>query len=410
MESQLLDSAQRALRAPKGRSALALHLSRLAPPAPRPHHRRVAHALLAEAAFLQGGHVYPLRNGDMVLLCRGELAPLAATCARLFHVDAPDPDRLLTAWALEEDGDGLVRYAASRVADAPAPPPPDVPAGPRAVDAVAALIGETALGDLVQRQSAVLLSPGGAVPIRPLFREITLSAAAVEARLAVAGQAQADPFLLRHLAGRLDARVLAALLRAGGLDGPLAVRNGQGQALHLNLTLPGVSSAAFVELAAGCSIPLGVEIALLDAVADPGGFRRVRDALRAAGVAVVLDDVSHHALAMTRPAVLDADLVKLCWHPALPHAGLGAALERLRPERVVLQRADTEAAVAWGLAHGISRFQGQHVDNMLAAQRVRVCGEERTCTMRQCAERGSAAGPAGRAGCSNPALLDVGVA
>ena len=43
-----LEIAHRLLRAPEGRTALALHLSRLAPPAPRPHHRRIARALLAE--------------------------------------------------------------------------------------------------------------------------------------------------------------------------------------------------------------------------------------------------------------------------------------------------------------------------------------------------------------------------
>lgn len=405
VERQLLDSAHRLLRAPEGRTALALHLSRLAPPAPRPHHRRIARALMAEAASCQDGQVYPLRNGDLVLLCRGAVEPLAATCTRLFRVDAPDPDALLSAWTLDRDGDALVRYAAARIADAPPPPEPESPLSLRGADAVAQLVDGSRLSDLVQRQTAVLLQPGAG--FRPLFREIVFSRAVLESRLAVAGQAHADPLLFRHLAARLEQRVLDAV--SGGMAEPLAPKSRQ--MLHLNLTLAGAASEAFAQLtdrARERGLGLGVEIALLDALADPAAFHGARDALRAAGVAVVLDGVSHPALAVTNPALLGADMVKLDWHAALPDAGLNAALTRLEPERMVLHRADTEAAVTWGLSQGIRRFQGKHVDNMLAAGRLSGCAAGQGCTLRQCAERASATGPAGRAGCRNPALLDAG--
>src|ERR1019366_417693 len=69
-ERQLLDAAQRLARRPQGWTALALHLSRLRPPAPRPHHRRIAQAMLQDAARRHDGQVHALRNGDIVLLCR----------------------------------------------------------------------------------------------------------------------------------------------------------------------------------------------------------------------------------------------------------------------------------------------------------------------------------------------------
>jgi hypothetical protein len=78
----------------------------------------------------------------------------------------------------------------------------------------------------------------------------------------------------------------------------------------------------------------------------------------------------------------------------------------LDPNRIVLHRAETEAAVTWGQSQGISRFQGRHVDAMLGAGRILHCPISRGCTLRQCIERGAAIADVGRSGCGNTALLD----
>jgi len=67
-ERLLHEASERAMRHPAGRVALVLHLSRLAPPAPRPHHIRVARVLLQDSAQRFGGQVIGLRNQDLVLL------------------------------------------------------------------------------------------------------------------------------------------------------------------------------------------------------------------------------------------------------------------------------------------------------------------------------------------------------
>jgi len=119
--------------------------------------------------------------------------------------------------------------------------------------------------------------------------------------------------------------------------------------------------------------------------------------------------VSHHALMLTMPMVLEPDLVKLDWSPRLPEAGsaVDQAVMALGGSRVVLHRAETEEALSWGMAHGIRRFQGRHVDAMLAAGRIGACAHGGGCSLRQCIERASATGPGGRAGCNNPTLLDA---
>ncbi len=415
------DAVVRLLRTPParqaGRLALALHLSRLDPPAPRPHHRRIARAVLDDAAGRHDGQIFALRNGDLVLLFQTSEggAALATTLARLFQVDVPNADVLLSRWLLPADADALLAYVDARLADRlPGHPFQLEPAaGLGAFEAIDALIENSPITDLMHRQTAVLLGPEGAVRLRPLFRKVAFSLPVLEARIAATGHMIADPFLVRHLATRLDGRMLQALagdLRSGG---PLTNgARGPGPMLNLNLTLPGILSAGFASFAGACQAAgarVGIEVSLLDACADPEAFLVARERLRLAGLAMVLDGVSHHALMLTTPAVLQPDLVKLDWSKQLPEAGraLETALAELGPARVVLHRAETEEALRWGIAHGIRRFQGRHVDAMLAAGRVGACVQAAHCTLRQCMERASATGAPGRAGCRNTLLLDA---
>ena len=397
------------LRAPAARAgcvALGLHLSRLHAPAPRPHHRRVAAALLDDAASRGGGQLFGLDNGDFVLLLRRPdgAAALAAMLGRLFKIDAPEPERLLTEWRLPDEAGTLLAYVdASVAADPPAMPWAESGGGGAALAAMERLAGQGRLADLLRRQTAVQLTPGQGARVRPLFQEVMFSLAVLEAQ---SGQMVTDPFLLRHLAGALDARLLPALAE-GIVPGA-----GPGPAVHVNLTLAGVLSEAFAGFARACGAAgaaAGVEVPLLEACADPDAFVLARDRLRRLGLRLVLDGVSHHLLMLTGPAALEPDLIKLDWSPRLPEAGEGLlrALEALGPDRVVLHRSDTEAALHWGMAQGISRFQGRHVDAMLAAGRIGACAHAGSCMLRQCMERAAATGPGGRAGCRNHALLDA---
>ena len=181
------------------------------------------------------------------------------------------------------------------------------------------------------------------------------------------------------------------------------------------LTLPAILSDKFARFAMLCrsfGAPVGVEVALVEACSDAAAFGRARRVLAESGLALVLDGVSHLALMLTRPCALRADLVKLDWSPRLAELAteerqqIAAALERIGAHRIILHRAETEAALRWGLAQGIRRFQGRYVDAMLAAGRTMACPRAAGCTLRQCIERAAATGPAGRAGCGAISLLD----
>jgi hypothetical protein len=431
-ERRLLEAARRAGRSPQGRMALALHLSRLAPPGPRPHHRRIARAILDDTALRHDGQVFALGNGDMVLLCAlapqgqapaarplhglalSDPAAVSATLAALLRVDLPNPADVATVWPLPETLAAFTAYAAERVAESglalipPAPPG----AGPAeqtvVVGAIAAIAEGPASSGFMHHQVGVLVPAAdrsARQPLLPLYRELSFSIAALEARLAAGGQAAADPFLFRHLAFRLDRRMLALLADAAGTGGPLDIAASVRAAppSHINLTLPAILSDDFARLAARCrrcGVAVGIEVALVDACGDAAAFARARGMLADAGLKLVLDSVSYLALLLAQPCALRPDLVKLDWSPVLPELQteerlqLAAALERIGLDRVVLHHAETEAALRWGMAQGLRRFQGRHVDAILAAGRILACPQATGCTVRQCIERSAVVAPA----------------
>ena len=337
-ERLLLDAARRLQRQPAGLVALVLHLSRL--PGARAHHRRIARAMMQDVAQRQDGQVFMLRNGDLVLLCRaaprrrgveGDLGGLPATLARLMRVDALEPDRLIDVWQVAQEPERLLAYATARLAETVAslPAEEEPPGQVAAVGRLAAVAAEAAAVDMMQRQNAVLLAArappsadaaavdGGL--LRPLFCELSFSMAALEAR-AGAGLVEPDPFLFRHLASRLDQRMLELVAEALGGGGPLDPLRQQAGAppLHLNLALPAILSDGFAALAAAVratGVGMGVEVAVSEACGDPDMYRRA--AAAAVGATLVLDGVSHLALLLSQPWALGADLIKLDWSPRL---------------------------------------------------------------------------------------------
>ncbi len=415
--SPLRDAVARLLRGtPRGRVVLALHLSRLQPPAPRPHHCRIARAVLNDAAARREGQVFSLPNGDLVLLFEAADAGtgIAMTLARLFAADGPDPELLLSRWLLPADARELNVFLDSLPGAHPGPAAVDASAELAAVASISGSVEDAGVRELLERQTGVLLALNGPSRVVPLFREIRFSLAALEARAAVSGHVTADPFLFRHLIAHLDGAMLAALMHDLRNDRSMLAWARTGRPLlHLNLTVPAILSEAFTELAGlaeESGARIAIEVALAEACADADLFLHARERLRGAGFSLVLDEVSHHALMITRPASFQPDLLKLDWSRQILDIGgrLDPALQALGPGRVVLQRADTEEAVRWGLARGIRRFQGRHVDAMLAAGRIEACPHSGLCTLRQCMERDVAATAQGRAGCRNLPLLDAG--
>ncbi len=249
-------------------------------------------------------------------------------------------------------------------------------------------------GAITLRQTAVRLVPGRGGTLAPLFHEL------------LDGRAEDDPFLARHRAEAADRALLARLSRALGTGGPLDAAGPV--RLHVNLGLATLGGEPFAAFAAACrrlGAAPGVEVPLLECCAAPESFQAARIGLGEWGLPVSVDAIGAPALALLEADVLvpclDAALFKLSWSPALE------ALPLPDPARLVLCGADSEAALRWGLARGISRFQGRHADSILAAARMLSCPHAGGCALAQCRERASALAAGGRAACLDPARLDA---
>lgn len=413
-ERALLETVERVLRRPSGWVALVLHLSRLADR--RPYHGRIARAVLAESAPRAGGQMHVLSNGDLLLFCdAGEPSP-ARLLERLFS------SSLISTWRLEDDALDLIAYAAGRLTEAAGG---SMPGAQRAGTEPLVRVPEFRVPDffaerdaisapmiagLFRRQSGLRLIQGGMqLAFRDLAPDLT--------RLPVSDPASEitlhDGALRRHCLAVLDPALLGALSAALGSFLPLDIAASRLTAAwhHLPLALSGVLSEDFARFAAQsrrAGVRLGVVVDLAEALTDPGALEAARSVIAQAGARFVLGGIGAATLACFTPASLEPDLLLLDYSPDLE--GLRAEAEQLfaphGPAHVALRHADSEAALAWGVARGITVFQGRHVDAMLGAARMLSCPDARACTLGQCINRAAAAEPAGRFGCTRPALLN----
>jgi EAL domain-containing protein (putative c-di-GMP-specific phosphodiesterase class I) len=417
----LMDAAKRALATPRGRFALVLHLSRLR--APRSYHARIARSVLDQAAQRHAGMVFARSNADLLMLCHEpagsdgaeQPAGLQAELSHLFD-EEPTESALISVWRLGSQAGGFRAYL-----DQPSFAPPVLPLVAEDVQpAHTASVAEWLRGasrlpmpELLGQQTAVIMQAGRDVPIgarlSPLFREVTV--------LSPGGPGGMDPWLERHVWSGIDARLLAHLqqdLEDGGRLTRASVQ--AGLPLHINLSLASIVSPGFARVtqaARAAGAHLGVEISLIEAMADLPMLDYAAGLLRQAAFAVVLKGLDEASLGFAGLAGLAPDFVKLDWSEGLAHGSaarrklIDSRLQALGPGRVVLNRAETADSVAWGQASGINRFQGSFVDSVQGATRMFFCQTASLCTLRQCVSRGGSAGTAGRAGCSNPALLDL---
>ncbi len=421
-ERQLAEAAERAGRSPAGRLVVVLRLSRLA--APRAYHLRVARVLLQECAQRFAGQVFAMSNQDLVLLCaacRPEQAAdpyapahLPASLARLFAIDAPEGGDLVALWRLEEDHACLADYLASRTAPSTKAPEAALQGQPVSLAALQEIIAKAPLAGLLGQQTGLSLAADRSLTLArrlaPAFQAVGVGLDRLHLGDLVT-HAVTDPFLFRHFAGVLDARLLAVLHEDLQARSRL-LRQAMTQRLPvlIELGLPAIVSPAFAalaKLAAASGLRLWVAVSLLEAAADLDLLDHARGLLKLAGSSLVINRVEPAAWRLARLDALQADLVVLTWSPALLQAEAASGLARLgaAPGRLVLAGVDGEPALGWGQAHGIGLFAGPFLDQVQAALRMQRCHSASACTLAQCGGRAGALGLPGRAGCGNPALL-----
>ncbi len=393
-EQALLDYARRLDKFRAGRRAIHVHLSRLRPYNRRRHHLRIAASAFEPLLQVQDGALFRLFNGDMVLVCKNaSVAKLDECVLRLRYLFSEDP--LLTGreepgqefcnwYDLENSYPAFVTLAEQIVeararADAAEesrreadqekqPEVPPVPLDPPHLAAIIKAIAQADLSSVLRRQPICAVA-NDAKPA-PIFHEIYVSVEDLRQNLLPSHDILSNRWLFQELTRHLDARMLAMLTHKDdrSLD----------QAFSINLNVETVLSPEFIEfdkaLNSVAHRTIVVELQLLDVFGDIGSFIFARDFLRGRGYKICLDGTTHVSLPFVDREKLGFDLIKLQWSSDLADQTNGARSDALReaialqsPERLILSRSDSETALEFGRALGITLFQGYHIDHLLVS-------------------------------------------
>jgi len=277
----------------------------------------------------------------------------------------------------------------------------------RDLEAIIAKIERVDLSRFIRRQSVVHL-PDNANKAEVAFQEFYISIADLQKAVAPKLDFATNRWLFQYLTTVLGRAVLRVLTKMKLLAMPPTI------SLNLNATScrHPLFNAFLETLAKGQSVV--VEMELVDAFAHINDFLATQAALHKRGFKILLDRLMPVTFQLIDPTLFNADYMKINWSPDLADAILPkdsetpeAFIARIRAEKFILARCDSEAAVKWGIAMGIRWFQGRFVDAMLGAVTMAGCMDSAACTLQQCTLRRSVIVGPHRDQCTNHKVLDA---
>ena len=389
-ESLLLSRLKRVEANPTGVFAIHIHLSQLRASNRQPHFITIAVRTFDGLIESHEATVFSLHNADIVLICRNvpvDDADAFVDKVRVLFNDDPlmkvedgaFEDAFSTWYDLSqpEDYSTFIAVANDLAVEAQRfnqqqtetkvreDKEKGEPLGSLNLSAINQKLQGTRVADLIRDQTCLQMGPGG--PGKIVFREHFISMAELKKRIAPDVNLFASPWLFQYLTETLDRRMLAVL----------GNRNFDGlpDTISLNLNVSTVLSRDFHKFhqAVGKNTAkVVVEMQVLDIFADMSTFGYARDSLQERGYRVVVDGLNPLALQFIDPGLLRSDFVKINWDkdyegdvdPARQN-DMRAVVTSTGADSVILARVDTEEAVKWGVALGISQFQGYFVDDLL---------------------------------------------
>ncbi len=420
-ESLLLGALERIARIRHGRLALHIHLSRLRPQNRQEGHIRIALRMLEPMVNAYRGQMFLLSNSDVVFMLKEpNLTDVENMIYKLRALFSKDP---LTFLDTGEGADGFCTWFDlgsddyARLVENTKTANDEARKRARARASAAAEIrpiDANSLGDFLQRLAGADISPlirrqaamvvNERINATVMLQEMFVGTTELQKAMAPDINLLGNRWLFQHLSLALDQKVLAALREPPLRSLP--------EMVSLNLNIASVLSPAFAAFAKAMAgrTRVGVEVQVLDALADSRGFYRARKSLRDEGHTLIMDGLTELTLRFMDVSQFDADLYKLHWSPEMresEHSRIVAlALAAIGPEKVILARCDTEQAIHWGLGSDIRRFQGRYVDSMLAAYTMAVCDKASACTLGQCIMRHFVVSGGPRPECGNLDMLD----
>jgi EAL domain-containing protein (putative c-di-GMP-specific phosphodiesterase class I) len=145
--------------------------------------------------------------------------------------------------------------------------------------------------------------------------------------------------------------------------------------MNLNIsTVLGREFQHFHQRAGAYSSNIVIELQLIDVFSEMSAYADARDLLQEYGYRVLIDGLNPLSLQFFDPALLEADLIKVNWGQEFGSEDsdvrvddMAQVVKNVGKDNVILGRVDSEEAVIWALALGITRFQGYYIDTLVDA-------------------------------------------
>ncbi len=405
-EQLLVDHLQRLTSFTERGWAIHIHLSKLGT---RTRNENLVFALDILRALVRqfSGRFFALKNGDIICTLRSDYLQQIRNDVRrvqllfhddpLFQLEQDGATKFCTYYNLT-DNEVFSQFVglAKRIASVSAPERRNAPsaqvisltgnggmsAAPQAAPTndyfdLLSKLQSADISSCVRQQPACVIDSDGSV--FPMFDEVYVSILDLTKAMGADIHAVTDRWLFQHLTKLLDRRMLSLIARpdesANANDvALLRSRLLRGGNFSLNVNVANVLTPEFQALdnCIGETIrgTVVLEFQKIDAFADLGAYRYVRDHAHKLGYRICLDGVSHLSLPMVDRAEMGLDFVKIAWTNDMPedNQSLRKHVERIGAKRIVLCRCDTPQAIDYGRQIGIDLFQGQHVDALLASR------------------------------------------
>ena len=412
VEQQLIDTLKRIENMKTGSTAILIRLSALNPANQSQNQVKMALNVMNDMVIKSQSSLFVLSNNDIVVIGRNILPQLINNAAvmirRIFQSDsfaATRPGDFVKIFSLERDFSTILAYAKKCAADLlqkQQSAKREVPLAPEHLDAILRNIQGFNILKIIRRQEAIQITPQGR--LSSLFLEYFTSMADLKKAIAPDVNVLSNRWLFQHLSETLDIRML-------GVFKELFAHTPKN--ISLNLNIASIFTPAFEQFLAAMpeNMSIIVEVQLMDIIQNTHNYTIARDLLHEAGHKILIDGLHPISFEFMDMNILDSDLMKLNWSPALAQedetAKLMTRLSNIDRSRLILMRCEDEASLVWALMHGINSFQGYFIDALTAAKIRKSCLEKKNCTRAQCVSRKAGIAGSVRTGCLMPANLDL---
>jgi EAL domain-containing protein (putative c-di-GMP-specific phosphodiesterase class I) len=395
-ESLFYDYIRRLEHHRQGREMLHLHLSKLRPFNRREHHIRVAADAFETMVKELLGQIFVLKNADIIFIFKTEaMGQVEQALENVKFLFGDDPllseeeshGQGFTSWFdVATDYEDIVNMARTMVeneknAGMEGGLGQDVKAAllakqeegermtPRTLDRVIEALKAADLTNMVRRQYICEVEGAQNVPTQKLS-ELFISISDLRETLLPGVNLTSSPWLFQHLTETLDRRVLSLLSKTEERDitGDISI----------NLNVGTLLSSEFMKfdenVIAAMRGNIVLELQQLDVFSDLNAYLFAREYVKTRGYRICIDGVNYKTLPFIERERLEADMIKLIWHPDIIHGGHDVT-DRVKrqiiltnPSRVIMTRCDTEESIEFGRDVGIKLFQGRHVEALIAEE------------------------------------------